>query len=323
MSATEAYQVLSDPEKRKSYDGKLRSVHQATKTTQAGQASPNTSYQRTKTTTATTTTATRNTVSSDVARLSALFSTGRYRDCENLARSILTKDSRQPIPYAILGDLARRRNDFSGAAKHYATALQMDPHNKLYLDRYEAVLARSQMILDPKDRAFLLANEPKKAPIFIGLIALTIVCLGTAIVGGSAIFGPIPFISTWNLTIVLGLLFGGTILGSSLGSAQVLPPMEEVTRSSQGTSSPSVILGLIAFISLPGAAIIYLVLGLAQRALDQVTNRLFVSVAVVTFLFAITEVFIGISFVQTMLWGGNLVYIGALAGWAVSDAFKR
>jgi hypothetical protein len=88
--------------------------------------------------------------------------------------------------------------------------------------------------------------------------------------------------------------------------------------------APAVALGLIALVSYPAAGILYLVLGSTQRVFNLTTTRLMLAVGALTFALALSSFASSSSIApgQVLLWGGNVVYMGALCGWTVADSFR-
>lgn len=91
---------------------------------------------------------------------------------------------------------------------------------------------------------------------------------------------------------------------------------------------PSLILGVVALANFWAALALYLGIGASQNAFNPSTSRIVAAVSLVTGVLAMAcamshaddrQAMMG----QTMLWGGNLVYIGALCGWMVADGFRE
>jgi hypothetical protein len=83
-------------------------------------------------------------------------------------------------------------------------------------------------------------------------------------------------------------------------------------------------LGLIAVVSFPIACVIYGIFGLLQRSFSVTNSRMMGTVATATGVLAIAAIGSpgGIAPLSVLVWGGNLVYLGALMGWAVSDSLR-
>jgi hypothetical protein len=69
----------------------------------------------------------------------------------------------------------------------------------------------------------------------------------------------------------------------------------------------------------------YVAVGVAQGSFNFSTSRLVGSVAGATVLLSAASGLSssGLNGWQTLLWGGNLIYIGGLCGWMVADSFRR
>src|SRR2546421_3740720 len=163
--AIEAYEVLSDPVRRHSYDGLLaarardaapanaqkESVGERGSEAWAAWAREKEQQRQTE--------KERGSLTQELIRLSSLFSKSRFADAEELAHKIADKSPKEPLPYAVLGDIARARGDVGGAINMYARAVQADPHNQLYQHRYEELVhtdrggLSKQTIRTPAQRA--------------------------------------------------------------------------------------------------------------------------------------------------------------------------
>jgi hypothetical protein len=88
--------------------------------------------------------------------------------------------------------------------------------------------------------------------------------------------------------------------------------------------SPAVTLGFIATLNFWVAAILYSFIGLTQDAFAQSTSRIVYGVAGLVLLFSMAATMnISVSPLQTLLWGGNILFIFALLGWMVADSFRQ
>ena len=88
--------------------------------------------------------------------------------------------------------------------------------------------------------------------------------------------------------------------------------------------SPALALGLVSAVNFWAAAALYVVLGMSQQSFQYSASRLVTAVAMATVIFGICAISSpSLNPIQTVLWGGNLIYLSALAGWMVSDAFRR
>ncbi len=346
ISATEAYEVLGDQDRRSRYNYKLdqeiRKVAEAPRgrnipapkpaapkpssapkrdakapeprptATKVAAKAPNTPV-GTKPTVVT--------LAADVARLTVLFGRGQNSQAESLARGILNVDPRQPIPYAILGDLLRGRGNIDEAAKMYAYAAQFDPRNPTYQQRYEELLATTKVVetknlrLEVKDKA-LMAPAVGGFVVFVSGIYL-------ALSKETPIFGGISLVSTWTLGLVVMMFLSGVSVGASLSIGNLLDRFTAISTNSMGKIGPPVALAFVSVVNFWIAVLMYAGLGVLQNAFNYSTSRLLGAVGAATLLLALFSCFSpGLNFFQVFFWGGNLIYIGSLCGWVVADSFR-
>lgn len=323
IQVTQAYEVLSDPTRRRSYDA-LQSMEteyakqqEQVRTAQyGGGVSPGYGPPKSKSEVRT------SAVTMDVTRLTMLFSRAQFSEAEVLAKKIINTDARQPIPYAVLGDIARSRGQLAEAAKMYALAVQMQPENALYHKRYEELL-RSDASFNPSARS----QEINSNQLFAPLVGASMVLLGCFYL---AVSRELPFakdlalISTWTLGLVVTMFLSGVAVGASLATAGLLDRLQTLTTNVLGRPAPTMTLGFVAAVSFWAAALLYGFIGASQRSFNLSTTRLVVCVAASTALLSASAAANGIiDGFQVLLWGGNLVYLGGLCGWTVADSFRR
>lgn len=317
--AADAYEVLSDPERRAVYDDTLARIRKlredealkkeqvrqepARKATFAGNGPPK--------------------ASADVQRLTSLFARGRLAEAEALAKQIAKFEPRQPIPYAVLGDIARSRGNVNEAAKMYAYAAQFDPTNPIYQRRYEQLLEASVVVTERGSATSLAAHGELIAAPAIGL-AMVLVCGGfVAFSSEGSVFRSLSLISSWTMGLLFMLFFSGIAVGASLSVGNFLDRFSSMTSNAVGSVGPAVVLGAVAMVNFWAAAVLYVLLGTAQRAFNYSTTRLVLGVSTALLLLTLAaKVSPFIDAGQVLAWGGNVTYVGALVGWMVADAFR-
>ncbi|MGV3618462.1 MAG: J domain-containing protein [Fimbriimonas sp.] len=328
LRATEAYDALSDAASRRSYDEALdteaRRAAERVRQNVAGAAAqakaapkpgpPTPGWRQEPSPT---------NVAADVQRLTVLFARGRHAEAEKLARQISQNAPRHPVPYAVLGDIARLRGNLNEAARLYAYAAQFEPNNPVYQRRYEELLNSSQVVEDRRQRTHLAAEDRKVlAPMTGGGIVL-VAALYLALGNENPLLPSLAPVSTWTLGLFVMLFLSGVGIGASLAVGNLLDRFQSMTTTATGRLGPNVALGLVAVANFWAAALLYLLIGTFQKAFNFSTTRLILGVAGATLLLALGA---GRSPVlsagQVALWGGNLVYVGALVGWMVADAFR-
>lgn len=336
LKATESYEILSDPARRKGYDeqldGEVRRIEERARQTAAAVAAAEAAAKANASANPSRANAQPpgwradappTNIAADVQRLTVLFSRGRHGEAETLAREISKAEPRHPVPYAIMGDIARMRGNINEAARLYAYAAQFEPNNPVYQRRYEELLNTVQVV-EMKGQKTQLASEDRKvlAPMVGGGVTL-MAAIYLALSKENALLPALGPVSTWTLGAFVMMFLSGVAIGASLAVGNLLDRFQSLTTTATGRMGPTVALGLVAVANFWAAALLYLLLGMFQKAFNFSTTRIVAGVAGCTALLALgagpSSV---LSSLQIALWGGNLVYIGALVGWMVADAFR-
>lgn len=203
----------------------------------------------------------------------------------------------------------------------YAYAAQFDPRNPNYQRRHEELMSAAQISTSTvhigRDR------EARPGPPMVAAIVAFMAGIYLVLGREAPVFPGVPVVSTFTLGLMGVLFFSGIATGSSLAIGGWLDRYQSTATNALGRRSPTVVLGFVAIINFWAAALLYLFVGLGQRSFNYSTSRVVGAVAVLTLLFT------GCAFAsyavdagQVIAWGGNLVYIGALIGWMVADAFR-
>ena len=121
-------------------------------------------------------------------------------------------------------------------------------------------------------------------------------------------------ISTWTLGLLLTMFVSGVAAGLALAVSRVID-------SWQGNLRPwFAVLGVVSLWLAAGA---YVGLGLWKQSFSFTLSRSVTAIAGLTAAFALaTTASSEINPLQTLLWGGNVIFVGFLAGWSISDAFR-
>jgi hypothetical protein len=160
------------------------------------------------------------------------------------------------------------------------------------------------------------------APLF-GLGLVLIACVYVVFAKESPAFPSLKLISTWTLGLVAMLFFSGVALGSCMALDGLLSNVRSMGSTAMGRVSPAVALATIAVVSYWGAVAMYVAIAANWKKFDLATSRIMTSVAAGTALIAMAaEATNSISGMQVLLWGGNVVYLGSLCGWLVTDALR-
>lgn len=323
VQVQEAYKTLSNPVRRKHYDEMLRhrrisyTSRQETRKLQEETRNPRYQYERRD---PGYTRKPPSDLSARVAEAAALFSQGKYDRAESVARWILERDPRSAMSHAILGDIERFRGNLESALKHYAYAIQFAPQNVTFQTRYEGLLRQ----VSTKESARQQARSSRLvSPWFVVALVTFLANLYIGISREAPLLQAISPISSWTLGLIIMMFLNGVSLGATLATSQVVDRWESIARASTGRWSQAATLGIVALVNFWFSAGLYLLLGFVQRSYTYSVSRLVSSVAALTLIYSFTAALSPtLQPMQTFLWGGNVIYLGALCGWAVADAFR-
>ncbi|MCW5940586.1 MAG: J domain-containing protein [Fimbriimonadaceae bacterium] len=313
----EAYEVLGNPQKRRDYDRSLESRPSgAPYSKPAAPPTESPAPGREETSRAHRIGEAERRLREDVEHLAYLFGRGKLGEAGDVAREVLRRDPRQAMPYAVLGDIARGRGDLNEASKMYAFAIQMAPGNPAYERRYDEVL-RKQTSLQNKP-----ADRPRGAMIVVMSWALVLCCLSYVALGRERPMAPrLELIGTWTLGLFMMLFVSGAILGAGASLAGYLDRFQSTTTNALGGVSPAFYLGIMAMVNYWAAAGLYILTSLVNGSSSLSVSRVVASVGGITFFATVASGLSGhIEPTQTLLWGGNVAYIGTIVGWMIADS---
>ena len=313
IEVTRAYEVLSDPARRAEYDRMiaLRNVPMpkpGQKATPSAQRRPEQRVSERDL---------RTQLAKDLSQLIRMYGKGLYSDAEKLAREIVEKDPAQATPYAILGDLARARGDMNEAAKFYAFAVQMDPRNPMYQRKHEELLGRIH------SHAVRPGERYQEGSGLSAAVSFCLVIAGAAYVALAQeppMMRSYAWINTWTFGLLVMLFLSGVAVGAGLSLAGWVDRFESLSSNALNRISPALALASIAIVNFWAAALVYALVGARERTHTYSISRLIIGVggtlAVLCLGASGSNV---IDPLQVLLWGGNLIYVGAICGWMVAD----
>lgn len=316
IEIVKAYEVLNDPQRRESYD-RLQGIELGQAAVRPGsvaeparsEASRSSAHERPGAATQT---------APDLDRLASLFGHGRFGEAERLARAMIKAHPGLAVPYAVLGDVLRSRGDHAGAATQYAYAYQMEPRNAVYAKRHEESMRRTS-----RNSGGTGAARTPTSALWVAFCGVLVVAAYLALSHEPAFLPRLPFVSTWTLSAVMGTLVSGLMVGASMSQAGLLDQFEAATSASTGRPSPTVALAFVALANFWVAAAMYVAIGHPQSAYHYSTSRVLSATASATIVLSLASALGGtMDAWQLLVWGGNLVYMGALCGWMVADSLR-
>ncbi|MFN7171415.1 MAG: J domain-containing protein [Fimbriimonadaceae bacterium] len=245
MEVRAAFDALRDPRSREVIDRELKAAEAtATKATEPPAPVPPRPKSAPKA---------KNATDFEWQRLQGLVSSSQIFGAEWYARQLLDKYPKDARLHVQLGDLLVKHREWARASKCYVIAVQLDPRNKQYLERYEAVERKRELFATPPSSLAVAA-----AVLAFGVAATALVAgiIGMGRVGPEGVNA--TFVAMLTL-VACGLLSGvglrllrlsplypsggpkawlGTGLAISFLSAAVAYPVQKVWAMGKSTSYP-------------------------------------------------------------------------------------
>ncbi|MDW8051329.1 MAG: DnaJ domain-containing protein [Armatimonadota bacterium] len=313
----EAYQVLSDPERRKHYDALLRlqmgepaSARYSQPRSQPSRSQPSSSQPK------------RTAPSLDeelrrvIMQAERAFIQGRLQDALALAKQATRLAPRHPKGHEIIGDVYRVQGHYDAALNAYSYAIQLDPNNPDLQRKLDSLIERTRpkSPATPKGRAVLSLPAEWKlfaaqslgwgAVLFLGALAYTVP--GT------------PVLGRWSVPLLVYLGLSGFLVGFLMAVSRWVAPLSEAFpwRRRKGQLSAGAVLVMLAALCFPLAALLYTLLALTQNSLSRSVARVFTVCGALTLAFAFAYPY---DWLYIALFGGNLVFLSMLVGWYLAD----
>lgn len=352
---TEAYEVLGDAGRRAAYDLTLRDQDRLRAQIAARRAPPRpspttasgwpdaTAPQPSRTSSAAQARAAaaqrrRVQVEQIVQAAQAAYSLGKLRDAIQLCRTALTLDRRSAATYELLGDIYARQRNVDQAIHHYTVAAQLTPHNGLLMAKLNRLLAREGGVA-ASSRAVGRARASQARARMLATQQVLI-----ALVGGSVVISMVWLfasnfwqatnlhwwlVTEWTEKLLLLLVITGWVAGVTLALANIIGPLEEeLLYSARGRGRRGVPIGLLLAVTgglfLPLGVVVYGLFASVQQSASRSV------VTVLALSGALTFAFAGISYSQdltnqgwqTLMLGGNVLFLSMLGGWFIGDIFR-
>ncbi|HXH62329.1 MAG TPA: J domain-containing protein [Fimbriimonadaceae bacterium] len=317
LLAKEAYEVLIDPDRRRTYDSARAHERKIEESKRKAQATRDSTarkrYEQAQADQSQT---------AEVLRMNVLLNSHRFREAENVARQILRTDPKSGPAYAALAEAAMVRGDLDSAARYYAYAAQYSPENRVYRDKsiaaQEALLRREQSANPDSVR--------RNAPIALGAGAFVVLvgAIYVVLANEPPVLPSVRPIAAWPLSLIFMLVLAGLSVGAALSIGGALDVYDANRGSAVMRVPPATALGAVALLSFWIAVGFYLLVGVTQHAFNASMSRLIAAVFVALLVFVLAAWNLsGEAATETFLWGGNLIYVSAAAGWFVADSLKR
>lgn len=345
----EAYRVLSDSEARRLYDANraLQSRPIGTSSRPSG-SSPAPSTPRPSAAA----------LEADrlVQQAQTAHSRGRHIEARTLAEQALRYNRKNALAWEILGDICRAQNRIDDALHNYSMAIQLEPRNASLHQKIERIARRTPSAGSTSNgytpntppRAAAAANlfdntmrpggfgamPAERRPLlqvlvgFFGFFGAFLVLLFTGMFAKelSSPAHSLPIVTTWTWPFVGALSVTGVLLGATMTITGTIRRIEEdliLTPTETTRATPlGIFVMALGSIFFWGAAALHLLVSFTQEALTPSLLRLYGIVSVMVLLFATVWSDTSGGFIQTLLFGGNVIFVSLIIGWLLGDFFR-
>lgn len=258
----------------------------------------------------------------DIVKLTALLTRGRFSDAERLARRLIGQNTLHPIPYAVMGDIARMRGELTYAAEMYAYAIQMDPRNPIYQRKHEETLSMSQRAM-PRIGKVQQKQEADNGAMFVAAFVVLASAAYVALSKDRPLAAEVTLINTWTWSLLAMSALCGATLGAAMSVGGLLDRFNASFASgSVMPISPGVLVGCFAAVNYWLAVLVYVIFSGLQNTFHSAANHLLTGVGLVVMVLSGAAAAQGqIDPLQTFLWSGSVVYCCALIGWLGADSY--
>lgn len=321
----EAYQVLSDPERKRHYDALLRFRTQEQERARLGGRPSGSSSASSGNVRSTSSNKNLEEARRAILQAERAFIQGRMSDALHWARQATKLHPRLSKGHEIMGDVYRVQGHYDAALNAYTYALQLDPHNQELQQKFER-LACQRHVPTPspvRSDSLPMLQLPAEWRLYLaqslgwGAI-VSLLGMAWGLPGRSIGWLSGSLLSGWSVNLILYLLMAGFLIGFLMRVSRWVVDLRDALpwRPRQGHLSAGGVLTGLGVLFFPIALLLYALLTLTQGGLSQSATRALSAVAITIVLFALLFPY---NTLGTLLMGGNLVFLGTLAGWSLAD----
>lgn len=325
----DAYRVLSDPDRRRIYDAE-RAVAARAAARRAGATAP-TAPPRAQSGPATPPSPRPSTPSQveaerflEAARTA--FRQGRVSEARMHATRAVAYHGRNPAAHELLGDIHRQQGRIDDAFKHYTLCLQLDPRNGRVSERLDR-LAREARWRQTRESGGGVARGRRP----LALLLVNYFGYGSAgILSVIAAMAKVPYPETLSLGFIhswtglhVGLMVAsGVLLGATQSIASTVRRVEDdflFGGGGRGGSPVGLLVLILGAVQFHAAALLHLISSLYQETMHRSLAWTYGTVFFATCAYAFGN---DAATADTLLWGGNVVFVSHFAGRLLGDFFR-
>lgn len=256
------------------------------------------------------------------------FQRGHLAEAKRLCQEVL-EVSRVGEAYQMLGDIASRQGRWNAALDNYTLAMQLLPNEPRLRRKFEEAAAHvggAGRVAGSRGGGGISGTG--RASYQLGLA-----CFGCAVILFLMFWGPslqsqkldLPFVDEWTVAHFASMMIVGFLSGAVLASSTLLDTFQrQLVEATVGTDRFSLpiglVLGFLGMFFFPLALLVYLAATHFKGGRSPSISGVLAAVVMLTlgFFLAAPE---GAQ-IQTLVLGGNVIFITALVGWLVGDWFR-
>jgi curved DNA-binding protein CbpA len=271
------------------------------------------------------------------------FSRMKYREAEAVCRQALRTHGRSAPIYEILGDICRVRGRADEAIAMYSYALQLDRTNRSVQAKFDKLVGKTDASHRPAGATVTgtaARSARRAAPTATGPAIRRPPATAAITLFGLALVGLLIFLGArmdhapatdwklfaWDPLLLFSLSLSGAIVGFLMSlNGMIGPAKSELAMAGpQGRRSFPTLAGcllLVYSLALTYAGLAYyVVVGLIRQSISKSVLTAFAASFFLTGVFAVLE---QTSQAMLLMFGGNVVFAGFVAGWALADQVRR
>ncbi|MCC2670496.1 MAG: molecular chaperone DnaJ [Armatimonadetes bacterium] len=264
------------------------------------------------------------------------YQRGNYREAQRFCEEVL-QIGRNGSAYEMLGDIYGRQARYDDAVRCYTVAAQMLPNGALIMSKLNRVLQRQGRGATGPAGDDLLRNAAQYgrtldtqkrvgyqlAVTFFGLAGILFLMAWP--IGRMEPSLGIPVAPHWTLPHLVIMSLNGLLTGAIMAAAGWLRPAgQELVYQTFGIGRLSIPMGLLltvlGLLFLPVALLIYIPLAYRQASVSHSVLTAFGTAFALALGFTVTAQ--PATQLETMLFGGNVLFVSMLLGWFVGEIFR-
>ena len=259
---------------------------------------------------------------------------GRFIEAKEHAIRSLSYNHRNAMAQEIMGDVYMQQGRLDDAAKHYTFCLQFDQFNgsaRMKLERLHRTASRSAHVQPPRGggshNSAFLSRKQQKLQALIKLVGYSAAIL---MIGFWYLSEPrypsagIDFVKSWSIQFMVMALAIGGWLGLIQSVTGDVRRFEDEFLIGGGHSPAGgfpagpalIVLGVVFY---PLGMLSHIGITLVQDGFHRSVGMLYGTVTTVGMMLA---VFGGVSFGETLAFGGNILFLGHIFGRLLGDFFR-